>query len=217
MNQEDVMRLLISWIRNPDHGDWPKYGYDVYLPPLIQTYLRSQGVNQQDLQPRMMEMIPPFYDAAWDLCRRGIIRPGVHSYMAQSTDDVNGYSITPFGSKWLNEADQDSYVPTESGRFAEMLEPFRDRFGLGFHERAQEAVRCYGAHAYLASCVMCGAAAESILLAAAISHTNEEDVLKTYKSANGRSRVEKKLFGQAKEYLKRDYGLYVGLMKYWLG
>ena len=178
-------------------------------------HLRTRGVDHREQQQKMMDLIPQFYAAAWDLCRRGIIRPGVKGYMEQSTDDVSGYSFTPFGRKWLDESDQDDYVPTEPGRFAEMLAPFRDRFGSGFHERAQEGVSCYGAHAYLACCAMCGASAESILLAAATSQRSEKEVLETYKSANGRSRVEKKLFGQVKPNLKRDYDSYVGLMKYW--
>ena len=72
-----------------------------------------------------------------------------------------------------------------------MVKPYQVRFGPGFYERAQEAVRCYGAHAYLACCVMCGASAESILLAIAIAKKgDEEEVLRLYATAQGRSRVE---------------------------
>ena len=106
-------------------------------------------------------------------------------------------------------------VPTEPGRFAEILEEFRDKFGPGFYERAQEAIRCYGAHAYLACCAMCGGASESILLATAIAKRNELEVLKTYASANGRSRVENMVLGQANGYLKREYQGYSNLIKYW--
>lgn len=218
MNQEDATNLLVEWMRNPNHGDYASYGYEVYLPNLIRTYLQSQGIQHHEQEQQLREMIPHFYAAAWDLCRRGILRPGVHSYGAQATDDGNagnGYSITPFGRAWLAESDRDDYVPTEPGRFAHMLEPYRARFGPGFYERSQEAVRCYGAHAYLACCAMCGGASESIILATAIAKKDEEEVLRMYASANGRSRVENMIIGQASEFLKREYRGYSSLIKYW--
>lgn len=90
------------------------------------------------------------------------------------------------------------------------------RFGPGFHERAQEAVRCYGAHAYLGCCILCGAAAESILLAAAIQKQGDEaTVLKQYRTARGRSQVENLLFGQAAQDIKRELSRLNDLMKYW--
>ena len=218
MNQEDATNLLVQWMRGPSQGQWSSYGYGIYLPSMIRAYLESQGIQHHEQEQRLKEMIPHFYAAAWDLCRRGILRPGVRSYMAQATDDGNagnGYSITPFGEKWLSESDRDDYVPTEPGRFAEMLEVFRDRLGPGFYERSQEAVRCYGAHAYLACCAMCGGASESIILSLAIAKKNEQEVLKAYASANGRSRVENMIIGQAKNYLKREYQGYSSLLKYW--
>lgn len=218
MNQEDATNLLTTWLRSPNHGGYGSYGYDIYLPALIREELRSQGVQHHEQEQQLREWIPHFYAAAWDLCRRGILRPGVHSYLAQATDDGNagnGYSITPFGSKWLEESDRDDYVPTEPGRFASMLEAYRDQFGPGFYERAQEAVRCYGAHAYLACCAMCGGASESIILSLAIAKKSEEEVLKAYASANGRSRVENIVVGQANSYLKREYQGYSNLIKYW--
>jgi hypothetical protein len=97
---------------------------------------------------------------------------GVREYGEQATPEGtagNGYSITPFGQQWLAEADRDTFVPTEPERFGKMLAQHQSRFGAGFQSRGQEAVRCYGAHAYLACCVMAGAAGESILLSTAIA------------------------------------------------
>jgi hypothetical protein len=218
MNQEDATNLLIQWMRKPGQIQYSSYGYGIYLPSMIRAYLQSQGVRDHEQENGLREMIPHFYAAAWDLCRRGILRPGVHSYMAQSTNDGNagnGYSITPFGEKWLSESDRDDYVPTEPGRFAQMLESYRQRFGPGFYERAQEAVRCYGAHAYLACCAMCGGASESIILALAIAKKSEEEVLKAYASSNGRLRVESMIIGQSNNYLKREYQGHSNLLKYW--
>jgi hypothetical protein len=137
----------------------------------------------------------------------------------QSTDDGSagaGFSITPFGRKWLAEDTEDIWVSTEPDRFAQMISPFRTRFGDGFHSRAQEAVRCYGAHAYLACCTMCGAAAESILLATAIGKVKDEQkVLAAYSGSQGRSRVENMVVGKAPEPLRREFLGLTGLLKYW--
>ena len=218
LNQEDAVNILIQWMRNPKPSGLTSYGYDVYLPTMLRSFLQSQGIHHHDQEHALNDIIPIFYAASWDLCRRGILRPGVHSFRAQATDDGsagNGYSITPFGLTWLEEAEQDDYVPTEPGRFANMLQEYRHRFGPGFYERAQEAIRCYGAHAYLACCAMCGGATESIILAIAIEKKNEEEILKTYASANGRSRVENIVIGQANSYLQREYKGFSTLIKYW--
>lgn len=107
-------------------------------------------------------------------------------------------------------------MPTEPERFGRLLEPFRTSFGEGFHQRAQEAVRCYGAHAYLACCAMCGAATESILLAVAIEKSgNAEEVMRTYLTANGRYRVENSIIGQSPEHLQREFRGFTALLKYW--
>jgi hypothetical protein len=195
----------------------------MYIPNVIRSYVQShEGLHphfDHAAQNRVYDLSPHFYAAAWELCRRGIIRPGVRRMGEQDTSDGsagNGYSITPFGRTWLAESDRDDFVPTEPGRFASMLRPFQSRLGPGFYERAQEAVRCYGAHAYLACCAMCGAAAESILLAVAVAKKGEEEVLRMYASAQGRSRVENNIvLGQVRDELRREFRSFTSLLKYW--
>ncbi|MCK4543188.1 MAG: hypothetical protein KAU17_13220 [Spirochaetales bacterium] len=219
MKQEDALKTLIGLLRDPDHGNFGSYGYDIYLPYLLLNQLRNRGVSDPDSNTTLREWMPHFYAAAWELCRRGVLRPGVNAYQAQSTAGGNagdGYSITPFGRQWIVESERDDFVPTEPERFAAMMEPYFDRFGVGFFERSQEAIRCYGAHTYLACCTMCGAASESILLAAAIAKTkDEEKILREYSGSQGRSKVERILIGQAKEWMKREYRGYTSLLKYW--
>lgn len=95
-----------------------------------------------------------------------------------------------------------------------MLSRYQARFGPGFQSRGQEAIRCYGAHAYLACCVMSGAAGESILLSTAIAkHGDESEVLRRYASASGRKNIEDMIFGQSK--LKAEYETFSSLLKYW--
>ncbi len=214
MKFEDATKLLFSFLRNPDHGNSSQYGYDIYLPTLVTNYLSRQGS-----QKRFDELSPIFYAAAWELCRRGIIRPGVRKHGLQATADGqagNGYSITPFGQQWLAETGYDDFVPTEPERFGEILSQYKSKFGEGFHERAQQAIRCYGAHAYLACCAMCGAATEAIILATAIEkEQNEKEILKKYASANGRRNIENIIIGKARKELQNDYRAYSILLKYW--
>jgi hypothetical protein len=220
MNSEDAQRFLIEWMRSPElhKSGFSSYGYDLYLINVIVDYLTSQGIKTSYNSQEVTSLSPHFYAAGWDLCRRGILRPGIKIQGAQATADGasgNGYSITPFGQSWLDESNQDDYVPTEPGRFADMLKPLKSRFGPQFYERAQEAVRCYGAHAYLACCSMCGAAAESVLLAAAIERFGAAVALKDYSTASGRSRLEKKLLGQTSNHIQREFPRFGSLLKYW--
>jgi len=221
MREEDALLYIIKFVREKLPSSYSSYGYDIYLPNIIKSYIKSTfpNIDRSGEYEKERELSPIFFNAAWDLCRRGIIRPGVKISGEQSTSDGsagNGYSITTFGLQWVQESEKDSFVPTEPGRFAKMLHPFKDRFGPGFYARAQEAIRCYGAHAYLACCAMCGAAVESILLATAIKKEGDENkVLNTYRAASGRTRVENIVIGKVREQLKREFLGLSGLLKYW--
>ena len=131
---------------------------------------------------------------------RGIFRPGLKTIGLQATESGgsgDGYSITAAGRAWLEAADESNFVSTEPSRFAKIAARFRDQLGDGYFQRAQEAARSHFATAYLASCAMSGAAAESILLRVAIAkEADEKQVPQTYRSANGRKRVENLIVGQ---------------------
>ena len=169
-------------------------------------------------ESRCKNVSPPFYAAAWELCRRGVLRPGVCNYRGQETEYVNGYTVMPAGKKWLADADECDYLPIEPGRFSKMLDGFSSRFGAGFQERAQEAIRCYGVNAYLGCCAMCGAAAESILLAVAIANEEDEQKIeKAYLASDGRSAIEKLVLDSQPEGIQSECRAYLGLLKYWGG
>jgi len=217
VKQQDAAAIIVQSLRDDTAG---RYGYDLYLPTIVSNYVRTQNLDPERQQGHQLrqELSTVFLDAAWELARRGIIRPGVREFGQQSTDDGsagNGFSVTPFGQQWLTEASE-TWVPTEPERFAEMLAPFTSHFGPAFHGRAQEAIRCYGAHAYFACCAMCGAAAESILLATAIVRDGDETrVLQMYMSSKGRSKLENMLVGSAREPIRREFQGFTTLLKYW--
>jgi hypothetical protein len=219
---DEAVLYLIEVLRvGGVQGGYSNYGYDLYIPNAIREYVARLGQDPErgDGYTMQQTLSSFFLDAAWELARRGIIRPGIRTLREQSTDEGSagaGFSVTPFGKKWLAEETQNIWVSTEPDRFAEMIAPLRRRFGQGFHSRSQEAVRCYGAHAYLACCTMCGAAAESILLATAIAKTEDEPkVLAAYSTAKGRVTVENMVIGQATENLKREFQGLTTLLKYW--
>ena len=217
--QTDATALLVRLLRNPQaHGGYGSFGYGVYLPSLVRVYLENQGIRDTERETKLREMMPMLYVAAWDLCRRGILRPGIREYEPQATADGssgNGYSVTPFGEQWLAETDKDDFIPTEPDRFAQMLAPYRRHFGPAFQERAQEAIRCYSSHAYLACCTMCGAAAEAILLATAKAKSDEQTLLRKYNASGGRRQVENLILGQARRELREEFIGHMTLLKYW--
>ncbi|MGA2717141.1 MAG: hypothetical protein ABSG41_29005 [Bryobacteraceae bacterium] len=229
MHEEDALKYLIAGLRKGDSyhtSGYSSYGYDLYLPNLMREFAAEElgqaarnPQGQDAIERRIRALSPHFFAAAWELCRRGVIRPGIRTLEAQSTDAGSagcGYSVTPFGRTWLSEARADDFVPTEPERFGQLLSPYENRFGAGFHERAQQAIRCYGAHAYLACCAMCGAAAESILLSIAIAKTGDEPaILKEYRAANGRAKIEILILGKARQQLQTGLRGFTEPLKYW--
>jgi hypothetical protein len=221
VSEEDAFHFIVRVLREnfiPDMGS--SYGYDVYLPNIVMHYLisvakRSHAEAQRDYRATS----PAFLTAAWELARRGVLRPGVKAIGQQATDEGSagaGFSVTPGGRKWLKEAGQYDFVPVEPQRFSRLLDSFTPRFGPGFQERCQDAIRCYGANVYLACCAMCGAAAESILLAVAIAKEGDADkVERLYLASGGRRKVENLILGQQPKPIQEEFLGYLSLLKYW--
>ena len=70
----------------------------MYLPRVFDLYLRTcASWMAWRLNPDAKDVSPPFYAAAWELCRRGVLRPGVCNYRGQETEYVNGYTVMPAG------------------------------------------------------------------------------------------------------------------------
>jgi hypothetical protein len=199
---DDAIGIIMDMIRTR-RPEISEYGYDIYLPHVWNRYAIDSGMvlaGDHDALGRVGPSVSgAFYAAAWELCRRGSLRPSVRDSTGPFTTigaPGNGYSITPMGERWLAAVDPRLHIPTEPSRVAEIFARF-SKFGPGFDQRAQEAVKCYNALAYLACCAMCGAAAESILLAVAIERRGDADaVLRDYRTGGGRTRVERNLLGQ---------------------
>lgn len=209
-SREWYYRKLIKWIRDDCPGDRSSYDFGVYLP----KFLRHLQIERNE----QYETSSIILDTAWGLCRRGILRPGSKFFLEDRLPQLQselGFSVTSFGKIWIQE-DEDVFVPTEPERFAEMIKPFKGVFGDGYYERAQQAIRCYDAHAYLACCAMCGAAAESVLLYLAIKKmADETSVLKAYNQSGGRTKIENMIIGQSKNVIANEFRGLLSILKYW--
>jgi hypothetical protein len=230
--EEEALAYILSYLRNPRKRDtsygFSNYGYDLYMPNVLmepfselQTEWRQRNPNIGMVQFEMDHITnsEPFYDAAWGLCTRGVLRPGI-VYPQRHIEHAGiigaGFHITPYGKEWLNETSGYECVPSEYGRFSQLLTSHSTRFGSGYHALSQEAVSCYRAHTYLACCAMCGAASESILLALAIDKVgNEEQVLQDYRTNTGRTKIERLLLAQRNSYIQQELPNYTSLLKYW--
>jgi hypothetical protein len=200
---DDATEHLVGYLRDEITKPPPhmpifdnKYGCDLWVPIVVANFWQSRGhptVSADPRQPQNASYYRPFYDAVWQLCRIGVLRPGETAPMGNSTHGRgltgDGFSLTDFGRGWVQTAAQHS--PSDPSRFSEMLQPFISRFGEGFAQRAAEASRCYQTANYLACCVMAGAAGESILLAIAIANMagDEQRVLAEYRRSRGRQNV----------------------------
>lgn len=224
MHIDDAIQILIDYVRGryPSRENRSSYGYEIYIPIAFLNYchhVRPGGLRHGYVsdQPEAPELIPVFRDAAWELCRRGIFRPGLPGPAdGQGNPDGDGFSVTAAGRAWLERADEVLFIPLEPSRFVQLIEPFRTMYGDGFFQRAQEAIRCHFATAYLACCVMCGAATESIMLRAAINKKgDEETVLKEYRRAGGRRHVENMIVGQVRGQLADQFRSQTDMLAYW--
>lgn len=195
MQLDEAIAILIGLLQA---NRATRYGYDLYPragAEAAAARLRNPAPFEQERLTN--ELTPVFFDAAWELCRRGIVRPGVRSSGDQAVDD-GGYSLTVRGRAALAQLDATTALLAQPGSLSAALTQYSPRFGQGFLQRSQEAIKSRDAGAWLACCVMAGAAAESILLAAAIAKSRDEAaVLSTYRRAHGRQQVLNLIVGQA--------------------
>jgi hypothetical protein len=222
---DDAVAFVVEKLKgNPNgyiSGNNPTY--DVWLPSLVWQYLptigcqANQGEFQQDAA--LEDIWRAFYDAAWRLCRLGVLRPTVS--WARFTGvgmpaAGNGYSYTSNGRAWLKTSDL-LFVPSDPGRYVALLSKEAERLGKGFAQRAREAAACHQTDNYLACCAMCGAAAESAILQTAIAKTGDEKkVLDVYVKPNGRRRVMEMIFGASPSKLEDKFiNSATSLLFYW--
>ncbi|WP_457578989.1 hypothetical protein [Ensifer adhaerens] len=211
----DVDTAISITLREMKGGTASNYGYDLYPATVSRNEAHRQSQNEFATADTELALDPYFYEAAWELCRRGIVRPGVRNRHSQAVAD-GGYCLTIAGRQKLAELQDDEIIILQPGSLAIALAAFSDRFGEAFNQRSQEAIRCRNAEAWLACCAMAGAAAESILLSVAIAKTgNEEDVRKKYNAAGGRQQVINLIVGQLPNWHNTTFKTFAGIISLW--
>src|SRR2546430_14381274 len=96
MHLDEAICFLIDLAKGHHRPtDYGKYGYEIHLVEAIHIYWRDVeqaatpgGFNSQEAE-KLAEL---FYDAAWELCRRGIFRPSVKHILDQGEEGGRGYS-----------------------------------------------------------------------------------------------------------------------------
>jgi hypothetical protein len=156
---------------------------DIWMPDLAWKFWQPRIDMREYTDSSRLEHahLIPFYDAAWELCRIGVLRPGVFAPggRALATAFGDSYTITEFESEWLKTASARRPV-VDPSRLAQVFLTFGKTFGTGYEQRATEAVR--------------GAAGESILLAVAIAKVGDEaKVLTEYNGPSGRRKVTNRI------------------------
>lgn len=200
-----------------NHNQRP-YGADIWITQVVDKFYNDvYRFNVRDSNEESYYL--PFYDAAWELSRIGVLRPAdvAPRGMAMGSGfHGDGYSLTDFGIGWVKAAKGNLPIPTDPSRLIAILGQFEDRYGHAFKQRASEAIRCHRTINFLACCVMCGAAAESILLATAIAKTKDETVvLSKYRAASGRTSVINLLIGKAPKGIADPFRAALGILSYW--
>jgi hypothetical protein len=230
ITEEVALGQILNWLRNAGtrrhNPDNHSHGHSLYIPALINDLLVKRGQELRNPNVGFSQTSydygsinrTPYYAAAWSLCRRGILCPApadMGNQLAYAQTPGAGFWVTEYGTQWLSTQGA-NVTPIEGGAFGKILAKHDARFGVGYSSRSQEALRCYGARTYLACCVMCGAAAESITLALAIAKKgDEEEVLALYNKNAGRSQIEKLLVTGQNSYVKDQIPGYLELLKYW--
>jgi hypothetical protein len=209
---DDAIAILLDLLRNNRAGG---YGYDLYARTGADFAARQRYPNEHYIENPIRQLSPIFYEAAWELCRRGIVRPGVRRAGEQAVEE-GGYSLTVAGRAALENLDATTILIAQPGSLSATFTGYRVLFGDAFHQRATEAIRCRNAEAWLACCAMVGAAAESVLLAIAISKEQDEgQILRAYRGVRGRQTVLNMIVGQADAPRRNTLTTFAGIISLW--
>jgi hypothetical protein len=194
-------------------------GCDVLVTEVLGTWWHREHRDKHPMPNPGEEDYAPFHDAAWELARRGILRPGpafpgLHLVIGVTRTSGNGFSLTEIGREWISKYDQETLFPVDPGRFAILLNSYGSRFGPAFTQRVAEANGCYRTMNYFAACAMAGAACESLLLAIGSAQIGEK-TLQTYFGRDGRRLLIKQISANSSSSLKQPIETAASILSYW--
>lgn len=113
MELDEAIGILINLLQR---GQARNYGYDLYAHRgAEEAALRLHPNNPFDREQAMRDLSPIFYEAAWEMCRRGIVRPGIRRSADQAVEE-GGYALTKSGRTALGNLDAASLLIVQPGR-----------------------------------------------------------------------------------------------------
>jgi len=92
MNRDEAIAFTLERLQAGEAG---QYGYDLYPMHVARAASQQQQQDQGEWEKAALELVPIFMDAAWELCRRGFVRPGV-----RTTRKEAGAMLTPAFQFW---------------------------------------------------------------------------------------------------------------------
>ena len=104
---DDALNFIVTKLRTEGPARFDRDGFDFWVSDYTTRYLEEvMGVKPRPPieDQRTYDASPPFFDAAWELSRRGVLRPSVrHSFMqwAARYSTGGGYTLTEIGAEWL--------------------------------------------------------------------------------------------------------------------
>jgi hypothetical protein len=168
-------------------------------------------------EPQVHINTEPYFVAAWQLARMGILAP-VPAIRINEGDITqrDEFVLTEQGRGWLSDSSVDPVLPAEQTRFKNALDAQAPRYGKVFRDRAIEALRCYNAHCFYACCVMCGAAAEAILLEVAAAKADDRTGVEAdLRTAKGRDKLLNRIKSQRNAFEQKALDQFIDLTAYY--
>jgi hypothetical protein len=104
---DDALNYILQQLRTKGPASYGQDGYDFTVRDMTVRYLKevlrlSPAPEVED--ERTYAASPAFFDAAWELARRGVLRPSVRSSFMQwaaRASSGGGYTLTRVGAEWL--------------------------------------------------------------------------------------------------------------------
>lgn len=123
---DDALNYILQSLRRPGPATHGQHGYHATVTSLATRYVREvlvkhhpDPVENEDTYAVSIAL----YDAAWELARRGVVRPSVHtSFMQWDAFHAagGGFTLTAIGAEWLAQlGDQPLSLRGRWGPFAE--------------------------------------------------------------------------------------------------
>jgi hypothetical protein len=107
-----------------------QYGYDLYPPQVAQAFVeRQRNIPDANREVVVRQITPICMDAAWELCRRGLVRPGAKNIDEQAVAET-GYSLTEAGRAALAHIDPANILIMQPGSLAATFATFEQDSAL---------------------------------------------------------------------------------------